>query len=102
MSRLTRAGHFTRRSSLTFCLLLLATSSSAAVAQSSDQGTWRIHYESSRERVQLVFQHYEHGARRHGTTSFGVRPAELRGLPLSQLSSYSGPARFQLVKDAGT
>ena len=31
-----------------------------------------------------------------------MRPTDLRGLPLSQLSSYSGPARFQLVRDAGT
>ena len=42
------------------------------------------------------------GDRGHGTTSFDVRPEELRGLSLSQLSSYNGPARFQLVRDAGT
>jgi hypothetical protein len=84
------------------CLLLSATFSSVAVAQTADRGTWRIYYQPDRDRVQLAFEHYENGARRHGSTSFGVRPTELRGLPLSQLSSYSGPARFQLVRDAGT
>jgi hypothetical protein len=105
MSQPTRisAGHPTRRASLAFCLLLCASFSSAAVAQTAaEQGTWRIYYEPSRERVQLSFEHYENGGRRHGQTSFGVRPSELRGLPQSQLSSYSGPAKFQLVRDAGT
>ncbi|MDP9280013.1 MAG: hypothetical protein M3P00_11395, partial [Gemmatimonadota bacterium] len=97
-----RLGHPTRRFAPALCLLLLAAFSSAAVAQSSDQGTWRIYYEPSRERVHLTFEDYENGGRRHGMTSFGVHPTELRGLPLSQLSSYSGPARFQLVRDAGT
>src|SRR5256714_5925660 len=104
MSQLTRfrPGHPARRFSLSLCLLLLAAVSSAAVAQTPDEGTWRIYYEPSRERIQLTFEDYENGGRRHGSTSFGVRPTELRGLPLSQLSSYSGPARFQLVRDAGT
>jgi len=104
MWQLTRVrhGHLTRRFSPALFLLLLATFSLSAVAQTPDQGTWRIYYEPSRDRVQLAFEHYENGARRHGSTSFGVRPTELRGLPLSQLSSYSGPARFQLVRDAGT
>ena len=97
-----RPGYTTRLFPAALCLLLLTSFSSTAVAQSPDQGTWRIYYEPSRERVQLSFEHYENGARRHGSTSFGVRPSELRGLPLSQLSSYSGPARFQLVRDAGT
>jgi hypothetical protein len=104
MSRLTRIrpAPLTRRFSLALCLLLLAAVSSAAVAQSADQGTWRIYYQPDRERVQLSFEHYENGARRHGSTSFGVRPEQLRGLPVSQLSSHSGPVRFQLVRDAGT
>src|SRR5258706_12231920 len=104
MSQLTRIrpGHPTRRFSPALCLLLLAVVSSAAVAQTADQGTWRIYYEPSRERVQLTFEDYEIGDRRHGSTSFGVNPTELRGLPLSQLPSYSGPAKFQLVRDAGT
>src|SRR5256714_5758804 len=104
MSQLTRIRprHLARRFSRALCLLLLAAVSSAAAAQPADQGTWRIYYEPSRERVQLTFEDYENGGRRHGSTSFGVRPTELRGLPLSQLSSYSGPARFQLVRDAGT
>src|SRR5215210_9519080 len=103
MSQLIRfsAGH-PRRFSPVLCALLLAAGSSAALAQTADQGTWRIYYEPSRERIQLTCEHYENGARRHGMTSFGVRPGELRGLPLSQLSSYNGPARFQLVRDAGT
>src|SRR5256714_5960550 len=103
MSQLTRfrPEHPARRFSLALCLLLAAFPS-AAVAQTADQGTWRIYYEPSRERVQLTFEDYENGGRRHGSTSFGVRPTELRGLPLSQLSSYSGPAKFQLVRDAGT
>src|SRR5256714_8345769 len=103
MSQLTRfrPEHPARRFSLALCLLLAAFPS-AAVAQTADQGTWRIYYEPSRERVQLTFADYENGGRRHGSTSFGVRPTELRGLPLSQLSSYSGPAKFQLVRDAGT
>src|SRR5215210_4867637 len=104
MSRLTliRPVNPARRFSHALCLLLLATSSSTALAQSPDQGTWRIYYQPDRDRVQLAFEHYENGARRHGSTSFGVRPTELRGLPQSQLSSYGGPARFQLVRDAGT
>ena len=104
MSQLTRIrpGHPTRRFFPALCLLLLAAVSSAAVAQTADQGTWRIYYEPSREHVQLSFEDYENGGRRHGNTSLGVRPTDLRGLPLSQLSSYSGPARFQLVRDAGT
>src|SRR5258706_3732420 len=104
MSQLTRIrpGHPTRRFSPARCLLLLAVVSSAARAQTGDQGTWRIYYEPARERVQLTFEDYENGGRRHGSTSFGVSPTELRGLPPSQLSSYSGPANFQLVRDAGT
>jgi hypothetical protein len=104
MSRLAgmNVGHFTRRLLPALCPLLLATLSPAADAQRSDEGTWQIYYEPSRERLQLTFQHYGDGARRHGTTSFDVRPAELHGLPLSQLTSYDGPARFQLVRDAGT
>ncbi len=104
MSQLTRIrpGLPVRRLSPALCLLLLAAVSSAAVAQTADQGSWRIYYQPDRERVQLTFEHFENGDRRHGMTSFGVRPTELRGLPLSQLSSYSGPARFQLVRDAGT
>src|SRR5437762_14220230 len=103
MSKLTRirSGHPSQRFSRALCLLLLAAFSPAAAAQSADQGTWRIYYEPSRERIQLTFEDYENGGRRHGSTSFGVRPTELRGLPLSQLSSYSGPARLQLVRRAG-
>src|SRR5687767_8974309 len=103
----TRSRHSARPLSYA-SLLLLAAVSSPAVAQIPDRGTWQIHYEQSpqreplRERVQLTFAHYEDGSRRHGTTSFGVRSTELRGLSLSQLSSYSGPVRFQLVRDAGT
>jgi len=82
-------------------LLLLAAFSSAAIAQSADQGTWRIYYSPDRDRVQLSFEQYDSGSRRHGQTSFGVQQSELRGLP-PQLSSYSGPAKFQLVRDAGT
>ena len=104
MSRLARirVGHFAGRLSPALVPLLLATLSSAAVAQSADRGTWQIDYEPSRERVELTFQHYEDGTRRHGMTSFGVRPAALRGLAPSQLSSYTGPVSFQLVRDAGT
>src|SRR5687768_4501691 len=103
MSKLTRTRLRTPTLGLSpVSLLLLAAVSSAAIGQVPDKGTWRIYYEPSRERVQLHFAHYENGARRHGTTSFGVGPTELRGLPLSQLSSYSGPVRFQLVRDAGT
>ncbi len=104
MSQPTRIhpGNPTRRFSPALWLLLLAAVSSAAVAQTADQGTWRIYYEPTRDRVQLTFEDYESGSRRHGSTSFGVSPAELRGLPLSQLTSYSGPAKFQLVRDAGT
>ncbi|MFL5555382.1 MAG: hypothetical protein ACJ78D_06275, partial [Gemmatimonadaceae bacterium] len=83
-------------------LMLLATLTSTAIAQGADEGSWRLYYQPSRERVQLTFEHYENGYRRNGMTSFGVRPTELRGLPSSQLSSYSGPVRFQLVRDAGT
>src|SRR3954464_4696109 len=99
MSRLTRThvGHFAGRFSPALFPLLLATFSSAAIAQSSDRGTWQLYSEPSRERVQLTFEHSEDGARRNGMTSFGVRPAELRGLTPSQLSSYSGPASFRLV-----
>jgi hypothetical protein len=97
-----RPRHLTRRFLPALCLILSAAISSAAAAQTADQGTWRIYYEPSRERIQLTFEDYEIGDRRHGSTSFGVRPTELRGLPLSQLSSYSGPAKFQLVRDAGT
>src|SRR5690242_10581126 len=104
MSRLSRKriGHLSRRFSPALLALLLATGSSAAVAQSADRGTWQLYYEPSRERVELTFEHYEDGARRHGTTSFGLRPAELAGLSRSQLSSYDGPASFRLVRDAGT
>jgi hypothetical protein len=104
MPQLTRIrpGHPARRLSPALCLLLLTIVSSPAVAQTPDQGTWRIYYAPSNERVQLTFEDYENGGRRHGSTSFGVRPTELRGLPLSQLSSYNGPVRFQLVRDAGT
>jgi len=91
----------TRVRPLAIALLLSAIVSAAAVAQSDDRGTWRIYYEPPRDRVQLSFEHYENDGRRHGQTSFGVRPAELRGLP-SQLSSFSGPVKFQLVRDAGT
>src|SRR5258705_5006967 len=97
-----RPAHLTRRFSPALCLILSAAISSAVALPADDEGAWRIYYEPSRERVQLSFEHYENGSRRHGSTSFGVRPTELRGLPLSQLSSYSGPARFQLVRDAGT
>lgn len=96
-----RPGNLTQRFSPALCLLLLTAISSAAVAQRADQGTWRIWYEPTRDRVQLTFEDYENGSGRHGSTSFGVRPSELRGLP-SQLSSYDGPAKFQLVRDAGT
>jgi hypothetical protein len=43
MSRLTRIrfGHFARRCSPALFSLLLATVSSAAVAQSADRGTWQ-------------------------------------------------------------
>src|SRR5256714_2153139 len=104
MSQTTRIRHegLARRFSPALWLLLLAALSSPAAAQTADQGTWGIYYEPSRDRVQLSFEDYENGGRRHGSTSFGVRPTELRGLPLSQLSSYSGPVRFQLVRDAGT
>src|SRR6185369_16566146 len=104
MSRLIRirVGHVAGRFSPALLPLLLATFSSAAAAQSADRGTWQIYYEPSRERVELTVQHYEDGTRRHGTTSFGVRPEALRGLPPSRLSSYTGPASFQLVRDAGT
>jgi hypothetical protein len=96
-----RSPHPTRRFSLAIALLVSAIYSSSAVAQRDDQGTWRIYYSPERDRVQLTFEQYENGGRRHGSTSFGVRPTELRGLP-SQLSSYSGPVKFQLVRDAGT
>src|SRR5688500_19028114 len=101
MPQLTRIrpGNLIERFSVALCRLLLAALSSAAAAQTAEQGTWRIYYQPERDRVQLSFEHYENGSRRHGSTSFGVRPSELRGLPLSQLSSYSGPARFQLVRD---
>ena len=104
MSRLARirVGHAARRLSPALFPLLLATVPSAALAQSADRGTWQIYFEPSRERVQLTVQHYEDGFRRHGMTSFGVRPAALRGLPPSQLSSYNGPVSFRLVRDAGT
>jgi len=104
MSRLAgiRVGLAARRLSRALFPLLLATIPSAAVVQSADRGTWQIYYEPSRERVELAVQHYEDAARRHGMTSFGVRPAALRGLPQSQLSSYSGPVDFRLVRDAGT
>src|SRR4051812_35146980 len=104
MSQPTRTfpKHLTRRIPIALCLLLLAAVSASGAAQSADQGTWRIYYEPSRDRVQLTFEDYENGGRRRGSTSFGVRAAELRGLPVSQLSSYSGPAKFQLVRDAGT
>ncbi len=104
MSQRTRVhpGNLARQLSPALYLLLFAAFSSAAVAQVNDRGTFRIHHEPSRERVHLTFQHYENGARRHGSTSFGVRPTELRGLTLSQLESYNGPVKFQLVRDAGT
>ena len=104
MSRLTRVhvGHFAGRFSPVLFPLLLATFSSAAFAQSSDRGTWQLHSEPSGEHVQITFEHSEDGARRNGMTSFYVHPAELRGLTRSQLSSYSGPASFRLVRDAGT
>ena len=74
--------------------------SASAIAQTPDKGEWRLYYDASRpERVQLVFEHYENGMRRHGSTSYGVRPTELRGLTQSQLSSFDGPVRFQLVRD---
>jgi hypothetical protein len=92
MPQLTRirAGHPARRFAPAFCLVLLASFSSTAIAQSPDQGTWRMYYVPSPERVQLTFEHYENGRREHGSTSFGVHPGELRGLPSSQLSSYNG------------
>ena len=95
-----RPGHLTGRFSPALFLLLLAAFSSAGIAQSADQGTWRIYYSPDRNRVQLSFEQNE-GDHRHGQTSFGVQQSELRGLP-PQLSSYSGPAKFQLVRDAGT
>src|SRR4029077_7025791 len=98
MSQPTRIGpgHLTRRFSPALCLLLLTAVSPDAVAQSPDQGTWRIYYEPSRGPGAFSFEDDENGGRHHGMTSFGVRPSELRGLSLSQLSSYSGPAKFQL------
>ncbi|HEX2601447.1 MAG TPA: hypothetical protein VHL32_04965, partial [Gemmatimonadaceae bacterium] len=97
-----RPQHPPRRFAPALSLLLLATFSSTVIAQGADKGEWRLYYEASRpERVQLTFEHYENGMRRYGSTSYGVRPSELRGLP-SQLSSYNGPAKFQLVRDAGT
>src|SRR3954467_2636059 len=98
----TRPRHFTRLFSPALWLALSVAASSTAIAQAAEQGTWRIYYEPSRERIQLSFEDYENGGRHHGMTSFGVRPSELRGLPVSQLSSYNGPAKFQLVRDAGT
>src|SRR5436305_14356933 len=90
------------RFSPALCLVLSLVAWATAGAQSADRGTWRIYYEQSRERLQLSFEDYENDGRHHGMTSFDVRPSELRGLPLSQLSSYNGPAKFQLVRDAGT
>src|SRR3954469_19609594 len=96
-----RPVHPVRRFAPALGMLLLTAST--AVAQGSDHDTWRIDYEPPSDRVQLTFEHYENGRRGRGTTSFDVRPTDLRGLlPLSQLSSYSGPAKFQLVRDAGT
>ena len=103
MPQLTRmlAGRPTRKFPSALCLLLLAAFPGTLAAQTADQGTWRIYYQPTRDRVQLSFEHYENGGRRNGNTSFGVRQSELRGLP-SNLSSYSGPAKFQLIRDAGT
>ena len=103
MSQLTRmlAGHPARKFPSALVLLLLGAIASPAAAQNADRGTWRIYYQPSRDRVQLTFEHYENGGRRQGMTSFGVRQSELRGLP-SNLESFNGPAKFQLVRDAGT
>jgi len=104
MSRLARnrVGHAARRLSPALFALLLAITASNAAAQSADRGTWQLYSEPSRDRVELTFEHREDGARRNGMTSFGVRAADLRGLPSSQLSSYNGPVNFRLVRDAGT
>ncbi|MFL5477576.1 MAG: hypothetical protein ACJ79X_01020, partial [Gemmatimonadaceae bacterium] len=104
MSQLIRipALHLTRRLSLALFAVLAASLSTTAVAQSGDRGTWRIYADRLRDRVQLSFEEYEGGGRRHGQTSYGVRPSELSGLSQSQLSSYNGPVKFQLVRDVGT
>src|SRR5256714_1245842 len=73
-----------------------------SLAQADDRGTWQLYYEPSHERVQLTFEHFEGGVRRHGTTSYGVAPSELRGLTNAQLQSANSTVRFQLVRDAGT
>jgi hypothetical protein len=85
-----------------FCMVLLASISSAAAAQTREQGAWRIDYRPSDRRVELSFEDFENGRRGYSMTSFDVSPGELRGLTTSQLSSYSGPVKFQLVRDAGT
>ena len=100
MPQMTRIRHLALRFSPALCLLVLTAS--PAVAQVSDHDTWRIDYERPGDRVELSFEHYELGRRGHGNTSFEVQPSELRGLSVSQLTSYNGPVKFQLVRDAGT
>ena len=73
-----------------------------SLAQSDNQGTWQLYYEPGHNRVQLTFEHFEDGARRHGMTSYGVSASELRGLTDAQLRSANSAVRFQLVRDAGT
>src|SRR5438045_9751259 len=96
MSQLIRipALHLTRRLSLALFAVLAASLSTTATAQSGDRGTWRIYADRSRDRVQLSFEEYESGGRRHGQPSYGVRPSEFSGLRQSQLCSHRGTARF--------
>ena len=75
--------------------------STPLLGQTRDQGSWRLYYQPERDRIQLTFEDFQ-GRGRGGMTSFGVRPSELRGLSIDQLSAASTPVRFQLVRDAGT
>jgi hypothetical protein len=103
MTTLVRSFRSTNQRLLGAAILALASASPLTVtlAQSSDRGVWHLYADSTRDRVQLSFEHFDRG-RRGGMTSFGISPEKLRGLTDAQIHSANSPVRFQLVRDAGT
>ena len=62
------------------------------------QGRWLLDFERE-DRVQLTMK--RESPRHHSESSWGLRPGDLRGL-VRPSGSAEAPARFELVRDAGT
>src|SRR5215216_1914419 len=84
-------------------LLFTSLSGFHISAQSSYDGQWIIDSKRSTNLIHLTLNYSnDKPGRGNSMTSFGIEPAELRGLTQAQMMSSGGQVQFQIVRDAGT